>query len=78
MFSTTINWVLQQASTRDGEASVEKKKKNTTVHENNPHQTYKLIYGLIKQGNLNQVWDTDSSVRPRNSLMKLLIDEGHE
>lgn len=41
--STTINWVLQQASTRDGEANVGGKKKNTTVHENNPHQTYKLI-----------------------------------
>lgn len=27
MFSTTINWVLQQVSTRDGVASVEKKQK---------------------------------------------------
>ena len=55
----------------------EKEKENKTVHGDNPHQTYKLIYGLIKQGNLNQVWGNDSA-SPRSSLMKLLIDEGHE
>ena len=28
------------------------KRKKITVHEDNPRQTYKMIYGLIKQGNL--------------------------
>ena len=29
-----------------------KERKKKTVHEDNPRQTYKMIYGLIKQGNL--------------------------
>ena len=51
-----------QPNSQDGEAEKRKKKRkkekekeNKTLHEDNPHQTYKLIYGLIKQGNLNQV-----------------------
>ena len=35
-----------QPNSKDSEA--EKRKKRKTVHEDNPHQTYKLIYGLIK------------------------------
>ena len=42
-----------QPNSKDGEAEKRKKEEkkeeeNKTVHEDNPHQTYKLIYGLIK------------------------------
>ena len=39
-------------NSEDGEAEKIKKRKKKTVHEDNPRQTYKMIYGLIKQGNL--------------------------